>query len=141
MVIGSGGREHALCWKLAQSPRVKKLYCVPGNAGIAMVRCENGSGEPVELVNLKADDIEGILRFARRERPDLVVVGPEGPLCAGIVDKIDHELSIPVFGPNKRGAELEASKIFTKSLLRKNGIPTAEFLMNVPQVRLSPPSL
>ena len=127
MVIGSGGREHALCWKLAQSSRVTKMYCVPGNAGIAMVRCQNGSGEPVELVNIKPDDIEGILRFARRERPDLVVVGPEGPLCNGIVDKIDHELNIPTFGPNKRGAELEASKIFTKSLLRKNGIPTAEF--------------
>jgi phosphoribosylamine--glycine ligase len=127
MVIGSGGREHALCWKLAQSPRVKKLYCAPGNAGIAMVRCQNGSGDPVELANVKADDIEGILRFARRERPDLIVVGPEAALCAGIVDKVDLELNIPVFGPNKRGAELEASKIFTKSLLRKNGIPTAEF--------------
>ena len=125
LVIGSGGREHALCWKLAQSPRVKKLYCTPGNAGIAMVRCQNG--EPVELAAIKSDDIEGILRFARRERPDLVVVGPEAPLCAGIVDKIDVELNIPCFGPNKRGAELEASKIFTKSLLRKHGIPTADF--------------
>jgi phosphoribosylamine--glycine ligase len=79
------------------------------------------------LAAVKADDIEGILRLARRERPDLIVVGPEGPLCAGIVDKIDQELNIPCFGPNKRGAELEASKIFTKSLLRKNGIPTADF--------------
>jgi phosphoribosylamine--glycine ligase len=79
------------------------------------------------LAAIKADDIEGILRLARRERPDLIVVGPEGPLCAGIVDKIDQELNIPCFGPNKRGAELEASKIFTKSLLRKHGIPTADF--------------
>ena len=125
MVIGSGGREHALCWKLAQSPRVTKLYCTPGNAGIAMVRCQNG--EPVELASIKSEDIEGILRFARRERPDLIVVGPEGPLCAGITDKVDLELNIPCFGPDKRGAELEGSKIFTKSLLRKNGIPTADF--------------
>ncbi len=82
LVIGSGGREHALCWKLAQSSRVQKLYCTPGNAGIAMVRCQNGS--PVELAPIKSDDIEGILRFARRERPDLVVVGPEAPLSARV---------------------------------------------------------
>jgi phosphoribosylamine--glycine ligase len=125
LVLGSGGREHSLCWKLAQSPRVTKLYCAPGNAGIAAVRCKNGT--PVELAAVKAEDIEGILRFARRERPDLIVVGPEAPLCAGIVDKIDLELNIPCFGPNKRGAELEGSKIFTKSLLRKHGIPTADF--------------
>jgi phosphoribosylamine--glycine ligase len=125
LVIGSGGREHALCWKLAQSKRVTKLYCTPGNAGIALVRCQNGS--PVEMADFKADDIESILRYARRERPDLIVVGPEGPLCAGITDKVDIELNIPCFGPRKRGAELEASKIFTKSLLRKHGIPTADF--------------
>jgi len=125
LVIGSGGREHALCWKLAQSSRVKKLYCTPGNAGIAGVRCQNGS--PVELADVKAENIEGILRLARRERPDLIVVGPEAPLCAGIVDKVDLELNIPCFGPQKRGAELEGSKIFTKSLLRKHGIPTADF--------------
>ena len=125
LVLGSGGREHALCWKLAQSKRVTKLYCAPGNAGISLVRCQNDT--PVELVNLKAEDIEGILRYARRERPDLVIVGPEGPLCNGIVDKINHELNIPCFGPEKRGAELEASKIFTKGLLRKHGIPTADY--------------
>jgi phosphoribosylamine--glycine ligase len=125
LVIGSGGREHALCWKLAQSPRVKKLYCTPGNAGIAGVRCQNGS--PVSLSDVKAENIEGILRLARRERPDLIVVGPEAPLCAGIADKVDLELNIPCFGPQKRAAELEGSKIFTKSLLRKHGIPTADF--------------
>src|SRR5688500_5479768 len=103
LVIGSGGREHALCWKLAQSKRVSKLSCTPGNAGIAMVRCNNGNA--VELFDVKSDDIEGILRLARRERPDLVVVGPEGPLCAGLIDKLDLE-SIPCFGPRKRGAEL-----------------------------------
>lgn len=125
LVIGSGGREHALCWKLAQSPRVKQLHCTPGNAGIAGVRCRDGS--PVVLADVKAENIEGILRLARRERPDLIVVGPEAPLCAGIVDKVDLELNIPCFGPQKRGAELEGSKIFTKSLLRKHGIPTADF--------------
>ena len=83
LVIGGGGREHALCWKLAQSSRVAKLYCVPGNAGIAAVRCQNGS--QVELASVKADDIEGILRLVRREKPDLMVIGPEGPLCAGLV--------------------------------------------------------
>jgi len=124
LVIGSSGREHALCWKLAQSPRVTKLYCAPGNAGIAHVKCQNGSA--VELASIKADDTEGILRLARRERPDLVVVGPEGPLCAGLVDKLELE-HMPCFGPGIRGAELEGSKIFTKSLLRKHGIPTADF--------------
>jgi phosphoribosylamine--glycine ligase len=125
LVLGSGGREHALCWKLAQSKRVTRLMCSPGNAGIAMIGCHNGN--QVELFDAKAEDIEGVLRLARRERPDLIVVGPEGPLCNGIVDKIDLELNIPCFGPGQRGAELEGSKIFTKSLLRKHGIPTADF--------------
>lgn len=125
LVLGSGGREHTLCWKLAQSPRVKKLCCAPGNAGIAGLRCLNGA--PVELAEVKADNIEGVLRFARRARPDLIVVGPEAPLCAGIVDKVDLELNIPCFGPQKRGAELEGSKIFAKALLRKHGIPSADF--------------
>ncbi|HYG76886.1 MAG TPA: phosphoribosylamine--glycine ligase [Planctomycetota bacterium] len=124
LVIGSGGREHALCWKLAQSPRVTKIFCAPGNAGIAHVRTKNGTA--VELANVKADDTEGILRLARRERFDLTVVGPEVPLCAGLVDKLELE-HMPCFGPQMRGAELEASKIFTKSLLRKHGIPTADF--------------
>ncbi|HYF52327.1 MAG TPA: phosphoribosylamine--glycine ligase, partial [Planctomycetota bacterium] len=125
LVLGSGGREHAICWKLAQSPRVTRLMCAPGNAGIALMTCHNGS--VIETFDTKADDIEGVLRLARRERPDLVVVGPEGPLVNGIVDKIDLELNIPCFGPRQRGAELEGSKIFTKSLLRKHGIPTGDF--------------
>jgi phosphoribosylamine--glycine ligase len=125
LVIGGGGREHALCWKLAQSKRVKKLYCAPGNAGIAGVHCQNGTA--TEIVDIDAENSEGLLRFARGERPDLVVIGPEAPLCEGLVDKLDLELNIPAFGPRKRGAELEASKIFTKSLLRKNGVPTADF--------------
>jgi len=124
LVIGSGGREHALCWKLAQSSRVTKLFCAPGNAGIAHVRTKNGVA--VELSTIKAEDVEGLLRLARRERFDLVVVGPEAALCAGLVDKMELE-HMACFGPQMRGAELEASKIFAKSLLRKHGIPTADF--------------
>ena len=126
LVIGSGGREHALCWKLAQSLRVTKLFCFPGNAGIALTRCKNGT--PVETAPIKSDDIEGLLRFARREKPDLIVVGPEAPLVAGFVDKVARDLSIPCFGPEQRGAELEGSKIFAKNLLRKHGIPTADYV-------------
>ena len=125
LVIGSGGREHALCWKLAQSRRVTRLFCAPGNAGIAMIRCQNGIS--VQIDDVKAEDNEGILRLARRERPDLIVVGPETPLVSGLVDKVDIELNIPCFGPRMRGAELEGSKIMSKSLVRKHGIPTADF--------------
>ena len=127
LVIGSGGREHALCWKLAQSARVTKLVCAPGNAGIALGHCANGSA--VENVPIKADDIEKLLRWARLEKPDLIVVGPETPLVAGIVDKVTRELGIPCFGPEYRGAELEGSKILTKNLLRKHGIPTADYVV------------
>ncbi len=127
LVIGSGGREHALCWKLAQSARVTKLLCAPGNAGIALGHCMNGSA--VETVPIKADDIEKLMRWARLEKPDLIVVGPETPLVAGIVDKVTRELGIPCFGPEYRGAELEGSKILTKNLLRKHGIPTADYVV------------
>ncbi|MCZ7647825.1 MAG: phosphoribosylamine--glycine ligase [Planctomycetota bacterium] len=124
LVVGGGGREHALCWKLAQSGRVAKLYCAPGNAGIALTRGPKCG--PVECVDLGAENLDGLLRFARRERIDLTVVGPEAPLCAGIVDRWESE-GLAAFGPPQRGAELEGSKTFTKTLLRKNGIPTADF--------------
>ncbi|MEI6233713.1 MAG: phosphoribosylamine--glycine ligase [Planctomycetota bacterium] len=127
LVIGSGGREHALCWKLAQSSRVTKLHCVPGNAGIELVRCQNGA--LVETAPIKADDVEKLMRYARLEKPDLIVIGPETPLVAGLVDKVTEELGIPCFGPSYRGAELEGSKILTKNLLRKHGIPTADYVV------------
>jgi phosphoribosylamine---glycine ligase len=111
LVIGGGGREHALCWKLAQSPLLEKLYCTPGNAGIARI-AECVSGEPVEV--------------ARRLSADFVVVGPDNPLAEGIIDRL-QEAGIPAFGPTRRAAQLEASKIFCKELLRKYSIPTGDF--------------
>lgn len=115
LVIGGGGREHALCWKLAQSPRVSKLYCAPGNAGIADV---------AECVEINAEQIEALLKFARDEDIDLTVVGPEAPLCAGIVD-LFREHRRRIFGPTKAAAQLEGSKVFTKRFLLKHGVPTA----------------
>ena len=117
LVVGGGGREHALVWKLAQSPRLGKLWCAPGNPGIA---------ELAECVAVGAEDLDGLLRFARAERPDLTVVGPEAPLVAGIVDRLRQE-HLLAFGPSKRAAELEGSKSFAKQLCRRAGIPTADF--------------
>jgi len=115
LVIGSGGREHALVWKIAQSKLVDKIFCAPGNAGIA---------QQAECVEIKVEDIPALLDFARREKIDLTVVGPESPLALGIVDEfIAHKLKI--FGPNKRAAQLEASKVFAKELMLKYGVPTA----------------
>lgn len=124
LVVGGGGREHTLCWKLAQSERVTKLYCAPGNAGIGLTR--GAKCGLVECVDITAENLDGLSRFARRERVDLTVVGPEAPLCDGIVDRWERE-GLACFGPPKRGAELEGSKVFTKTLLRKHGIPTADF--------------
>jgi len=117
LVVGSGGREHALVWKLAQSPMVEKIYCAPGNPGIA---------EHAECLDIKADDIRALREFARDNKIDLTVVGPEDPLAAGITDEFESA-GLKIFGPSRRAAELEASKVFCKSLLRKHGIPTAEF--------------
>ena len=117
LVVGSGGREHAIAWKLAQSPKVDKLYCAPGNAGIVDV---------AECVNIKAEDIEGICDFAVAEKIDMVVVGPEVPLAMGIVDELEAK-GIKAFGPNKKCAQLEASKAFTKSFLDRHNIPTAQY--------------
>ncbi|PZU10832.1 phosphoribosylamine--glycine ligase [Sphingomonas sp.] len=117
LLIGSGGREHALAWKLAQSPRLTKLYAAPGNPGIAR------HAEPVDLDPLH---IEAIVAFARDENIGLVVVGPEQPLVAGLADRL-REDGILVFGPSKAAAQLEGSKGFTKDLCRRAGIPTAAY--------------
>ena len=116
LVVGSGGREHALVWKLRQSPRVKKIYCAPGNAGIA---------ELAACVNIAADDIAGLVKFAWEQNIDLTVVGPEAPLAAGIADAFQAK-GLQVFGPVAAAARLEASKAFAKQLMQKYGIPTAE---------------
>jgi len=117
LVIGSGGREHALAWKIRQSPRVKRLFAAPGNAGIAAV---------AELVPLAAEDVHGLLRFAREERIDLTVVGPELPLTLGIVDEFRRH-GLRIFGPSRAAAQIEGSKVFTKNLLRRSNVPTGFF--------------
>ncbi|MCI0480578.1 MAG: phosphoribosylamine--glycine ligase, partial [Candidatus Dadabacteria bacterium] len=117
LVVGSGGREHALCWKIRQSPLVKTLYCAPGNPGIS---------KHAECVDIKVSDIEGLLRFARAEEIGLTVVGPEFPLSLGIADRFAEE-GLAVFGPSRAASEIETSKVFSKNLMRKYGIPTAFF--------------
>ena len=117
LVIGSGGREHALVWKLSQSRRIDKIFCAPGNAGIA---------EIAECLDIKADDIDSLLNFVKYEGVDLTVVGPEAPLAAGIVDAFVRE-ERRIFGPDASGARLEGSKVFAKDFMRKYGIPSAEY--------------
>ncbi len=117
LVVGSGGREHALCWGIAKSPLCRRLVCAPGNAGIARI---------AECVAVNADDVNGLVALARRERFDLVVVGPEAPLVAGIADRLTAA-GIKVFGPTARAAELEGSKGFMKDLCARYGIPTAAY--------------
>ena len=117
LVIGGGGREHAICWKLAQSPKVKELYCAPGNAGIAEIaRC----------VDIGVMDFEKMTEFAKKEAFDLVVVGPDDPLAAGLVDALEAA-GLRAFGPRKNAAILEGSKAFSKDLMKKYGIPTAAY--------------
>jgi len=117
LVIGGGGREHSLCWKLAQSPEVDKLYCAPGNAGIA---------EQAELLKIKAEDIDGIQKAVKELGIELVVVGPEAPLVMGIKDRLEKQ-GVLVFGPSQLASELEGSKVWCKNLLKKYNIPTAWF--------------
>jgi len=116
LVIGSGGREHALTWKLRQSPHAERIFCVPGNAGTAEI------GENVAIA---ANDFDALVRFAKENRIDLTVVGPDDPLAAGIVDLFTAE-KLRAFGPTKSAARIEASKIFAKELMRAQKIPTAE---------------
>jgi phosphoribosylamine--glycine ligase len=116
LVVGSGGREHALVWKIAQSPRVKKIFCAPGNAGIA---------ELATCIPIAADDIDQLLAFAQKEAIDLSVIGPEDPLSKGIVDRFE-QAGLRVFGASAKAAEIESSKSFAKSLMVKYKIPTAQ---------------
>ncbi len=119
LIIGSGGREHALAWKCAQSNDVDQVLVAPGNAGTALeAKCRN--------VAVSSDDIEGLAKLAQNEHIDLTIVGPEAPLVAGIVDRFD-ELGLPCFGPSARAAQLEGSKAFTKDFLARHNIPTAAY--------------
>ena len=115
LVIGSGGREHALAWKLKQSPRVKRIFVAPGNAGTAL---------DAENVSIRETDFPALIKFAKENKVHLTVVGPEVPLAEGIVDAFEQE-KLRVFGPNKKAAQLEGSKIFCKEILNKGNVPTA----------------
>jgi phosphoribosylamine--glycine ligase len=117
LVVGSGGREHALCWAIAASPLCDKLYCAPGNAGIAA---------EAECVDIPAMDLDRLVRFARDAKIDFVVVGPEAPLVAGLVDRLE-EAGTASFGPSAAAAALEGSKGFMKALCAKYGVPTATY--------------
>ena len=115
LVVGGGGREHALCWRLRQSSGVDKVYCAPGNAGIR---------EDAECVDIRGDDLQALAGFAEKNSIDLTVVGPEAPLCAGLVDLFASR-GLPVFGPSREAARLEGSKCFSKDFMKRHGIPTA----------------
>jgi phosphoribosylamine--glycine ligase len=117
LVVGSGGREHAIAWKIAQSPRVDRVFVAPGNAG---------TGLDAENIEIAANDIAGLIKFAKQNEIAVTVVGPEIPLCEGIVDAMNKE-GLRVFGPSKAAAQLEGSKIFCKRVLRSANVPTAEF--------------
>ncbi len=117
LVIGSGGREHALVWKIKQSPLVEKIYCAPGNAGISQI---------AECPQIKVTDIKGLVKFANEKHIDLTVVGPEIPLSMGIVDAF-QEKGLRIFGPSQKAAEIESSKVFSKYLMEKYKIPTAKY--------------
>jgi len=117
LIIGGGGREHALAWKISQSNDVESIFCIPGNGGIS---------EIADCVDIDLQDMDGLVKFAKHERIDMVVVGPENPLAIGMVDHFE-EKGIPIFGPRKKGALIEASKVFAKELMDKYNIPTASF--------------
>lgn len=117
LLVGSGGREHAIAWKVCQSKRLEKLYCAPGNAGIAQL---------AECVPIAATDIEAMVAFAKKEKIDLVIVAPDDPLSMGMVDAM-QATGIAAFGPNQAAARIESSKVFAKDLMKKYGIPTAGY--------------
>ena len=117
LVVGGGGREHAICWKLAQSPRVTELYCAPGNGGIAQV---------AQCVPIQATDVEGMVQWAKEHAMDFVMVAPDDPLALGMVDALEAA-GIRAFGPRASAAVIEASKAFSKELMKKYHIPTAKY--------------
>ncbi len=117
LVIGGGGREHALVWKLSQSPRITKLYCAPGNGGIASL---------AECIDIQATDIQGVVDFAKENQIDLTVVAPDDPLAMGMVDALEDK-GLKAFGPRKAAAAIESSKVFAKELMEKYNIPTAKY--------------
>ncbi|NOS68505.1 MAG: phosphoribosylamine--glycine ligase [Verrucomicrobia bacterium] len=123
LVIGSGGREHALVWKLAQSSHVAQMWCAPGNAGIAQERLAK-NGAAVECVNIAAEELPKLLAFAQEKRADLTVVGPDNPLALGIVDLFQQH-GLKIWGVNQKAAQFESSKFFSQSFMEKYGIPTA----------------
>src|ERR1043165_6659052 len=117
LVLGSGGREHALAWKIGQSPRVDKVFCAPGNAGI----CQAAECHSVDL-----GDAAAVVELASKLKPDLTVVGPELPLTAGVVDEFQQR-GLPIFGPTRAAAQLESSKIFAKEFMLRYNMPTVHF--------------
>lgn len=124
LVIGSGGREHALVWKLAQSPHVTTLWCAPGNAGIAQEIVQSNQSR-TQCVKIGAEDLPALLEFARQNLPDLTVVGPDNPLALGIVDLFQAN-GLRIWGPNRKAAQFESSKAFSQAFMDKYGIPTAK---------------
>ena len=118
LLLGSGGREHALVWRLAQSPHTTQIWCAPGNAGTAQERC-------VENVPIGAEDLPALLKFAEEKKPDLTVVGPDNPLALGVVDLFQSR-GLRIWGPNKKAAQFESSKVFSQNFMEKYGIPTAK---------------
>lgn len=123
LVIGSGGREHALVWKLAQSPHVTQMWCAPGNAGIGLERLASNNS-PVACVNSGAEELSRLLRFAQEKQADLTVVGPDNPLALGIVDLFQQH-GLRAWGPNQKAAQFESSKVFSQRFMEQYGIPTA----------------
>ena len=117
LVVGGGGREHAICWKLSNESNVEKIYCAPGNAGISNV---------AQCIDIQDSDIENLLKFAKENQIDLTIVGPEIPLVAGIVDVFEKE-GLKIFGPNKECAQLEGSKAFSKDFMIRHNLPTAKY--------------
>ena len=117
LVVGGGGREHAICWKLSKEANVDKIYCAPGNAGISNV---------AQCIDIQDSDIENLLKFAKENKIDLTIVGPEIPLVAGIVDAFEKE-GLKIFGPNKKCAQLEGSKSFSKDFMIRHNLPTAKY--------------